>query len=153
MAPQSHSNVQRRTLGRSQHGADLADNLVQRIGLSQPHLGFQLECQAAARRGDFRIDPVAGNLQVSRPLATDHVAQDTVDRLGSGRGIIQNRRIDRHLAEDLQLALVGLDHMMQVDLVITPAKRHLRTTTDDQERRLLGIRTSDRVERVERPGP
>ena len=40
---------------------------------------------------------------------------------------------------------------MQVDLVITPAKRHLRTAADDQERRLLGIGAGDRVERVQRP--
>ena len=68
VTPQPRADVERGPFGRGQHGANLADHLVEGIGLGEPRLGLQLEHQPGARRGDFRVNPVAGYFQVSRPL-------------------------------------------------------------------------------------
>ena len=92
------------------------------------------------------------DLQVAGPFRLDNPAQDPVDRLGGRRGIVEDRRVDGHLAVDLQLALECLDDVVEVQL--RPSQRDLGTTADDQERRLLRVSTCDGIERVQGlPGP
>ena len=153
VAPRAHPDVERWPLGRGQHGSDLADGLVQGIGMSQAGRGCRLERERPGRWRNLGENPVARNLQVSRPLPADHVPQHAVDDLRSGCGVVEDRRVDGHFLEDSQLAFIRLDDVMQVDLVIPPAERHLGTAADDQKRGLLGVGARDRVERVERlPG-
>ena len=80
------------------------------------------------------MDTISRNLEVSRPLPPHDIPENTVDGLGSRCRIFQDGRVHGHLAEDLELALVSLHDMVQVNLVITPAKRHLRSAAYNQER-------------------
>ena len=121
--------------------------------MSHGRRGRRLERERPGRRRDLGEDPVARDLQVSRPLPADHVPQHAVDDLRGGGGVVEDRRVDGHFLEDSQLAFISLDDMMQVELVISPAERHLGTAADDQKRRLLGVGAGNRIERVERPGP
>ena len=111
---------------------------------------MRLARQRPRRIGDRHRHPIARDLQVAGPLRFDHAAQHPVDRLRSRRGIVEDRRVDGHLAVDLQLALERLDDVVEMQL--RPSQRDLGTTADDQEGRLLRIGTCDGIERVQRPG-
>ncbi len=148
MTADHDAHVKSRPLRRREHRFDLGHGLVDRAGQGRARLGRALARQRPRRIGDRYRHPVPRDLQVTGPLRLDHAAQDPVDRLGSRRGVVEDRRVDGHLAVDLQLALERLDDVVEVQL--RPSQRDLGTTADDQERRLLRIGTGDGIERIER---
>jgi hypothetical protein len=134
-----------------QHCADLGRGLVDRTDQERRIIELGIELETANRRRHRRTHAVTGDLQIARPLPLHNRAEHAVDHFGRRLRVVEDRRVDGHLAIDLQLTLERLHDVMKVQL--RPAQRDLRTATDDQDWRLLGISTRDRIERIERARP
>ena len=82
VAADARPDIERRPPGRGQHGPDLADGLVEGTGHGpQRPRPSGSSSQGPGRVGDRDENPVARDLQVSRPLPADHVAQHPIDDL------------------------------------------------------------------------
>ena len=89
------------------------------------------------RRDLTRLDQVARNLQVDRPLVPHRRAQHPVNLGERRQRIVQHRRGRRELLEHLQLR-VKAPHLVVQQRVARPL-RHARRTAQHDHGRLLGI--------------